>query len=129
MRIKVNADDYVDLEAPIYMEEDYQKKFVAFFEKMFPGEIKVIKVDEPERSYEEKGETKSHRWTPEDNILLLGSMDNNEIAEKLKVSEMAVTMKRGSFVPDFLAWMKKKGFKKPTIKIIGQYYKETEGKE
>jgi hypothetical protein len=90
MRILLNPDGYVDLEAPIYMEEDYQKKFIDFFQKMFPGEVQIEKVEETERVFGDRQPSKDHRWTPEDFSLLLSDLDNSEIAKKLKISDMTM---------------------------------------
>ncbi|MFH1584489.1 MAG: hypothetical protein ABIA56_05195 [Actinomycetota bacterium] len=124
MRLFINPEGYVDFEAPLYVEEEYQKKIIDFFKEMFPGKVEVEHVEEPERVYTTRAESTNHHWVPEDYSLLLGGLDNEEIAKKLKLSSMAIIMKRGQFVPDFLSWMKKNGHKKRTIELIEKYFEE-----
>lgn len=117
--------DYLDFEAPVYMDEDYFKRFCDFLHELTGEKIEVIYVKEKERWV---GESEKHPvdWKPEELLLLLSPMSNEELEVRLKRSGMSVLMKRGQFVPEFSNWAKKKGYKieQITATIIKQYLEE-----
>ena len=117
--------NYLDFEAPIYMDDEYFKKFCDFLEKLTGGKIEIIPTLEKERGV---GETEKHPvvWKPEELLLLLAPISNEELEVKLKRSDMSILMKRGQFVPEFSSWAKKKGYRieQITATIIKKYLEE-----
>ena len=117
--------EYLDFEAPIQMTEEQRKEFIRFMRDLF-GNIKIEKVLEKTK---EMGERKINpkKWLPEELSLLLEPLDNKEIAIKTKRTEMSVKMARGWFVPEFLAWAKRKGYSLPVkIEVIKEFIDERE---
>lgn len=124
MRILIK-DEYLDFEAPIQMTEEQREKFIRFMKNLF-GNIKVVNVIEKTK---EMGDRKvdPKKWTPEELSLLLTPINNRDLTTKLKRTEMSVKMKRGSFVPEFLVWAKKKGYSLPVkIEVIKEFLDERE---
>ena len=121
MKIYV-SQTHVDLEAPIQMTEKQLEGFKNFFENMFK-EVEIRDVEEADRAPPGSGERS--RWTADDYLALLKPDNNTEIAGELGRSDMSIRMQRGSFVPDFLSWMNKKGHSVPyTREMIEEYIEE-----
>ena len=110
MKFSVHKDGYVDLETPIHMTEEQREAFIEFFKKMFPGEVSVGDTVEPPVYTGEREGTTPKRWTVEEYVMLLDPERNLRVANKIGRSEMSIQMKRGEFVPGFLAWVKEKGY-------------------
>ncbi|KXB00510.1 hypothetical protein AKJ41_04005 [candidate division MSBL1 archaeon SCGC-AAA259O05] len=121
VKVFVTPDERVDLEAPIQMTEEQRRKFNHFFEERFDRvTIEEVKEESPPGPKGGVG-----KWTLDHYSLLLGSKDNEEIAEEIGKSEMSVRMKRGSFVPDFMAWAKEKGYAQTRDKdVIKEFFEE-----
>ena len=128
MKILVYKSGYVDLDSPVHMTETQRKKFIEFFRSMFPGNVEVYDIKEKTKNYHSR-EIIQKKWTIEEYELLLGPDSNLELSEKLGRTEMSVKMQRGSFVPEFFAWLKKKGYSQSSInkKLIEKYLEEKEG--
>ena len=124
MRILIK-DEYLDFETPIQMTEEQRKKFIQFMEKLF-GDIEIVKVIEKTKEMGDR-EVSPRKWVPEELSLLLTPKNNKDIAVKTNRSEMSVKMMRGSFVPEFLVWAKKKGYSLPVkIDVIKEFLDERE---
>ena len=124
--VKIQTDgNRVDFEAPIYMEDDYFKKFCDFLEKLTSEKIEVVPVKEKERWVGE-GERHPKVWKPEELMLLLSPLSHAELEKKLKRSDMSILMKQGDFVPKFMNWAKKKGYsvEEITTSVIKKYMEE-----
>ena len=125
MKILVNRQGYVDLEAPIWMTEKNKKKFIDFFKDLFDKEMVVEEVEEKAKEMGER-EVTIKKWVVEDYSLLLGPKTNSELANEMERTEMSVKMQRGHFVPEFLVWLKKKGYAfTKDKKIIKEFLEET----
>lgn len=121
MKIYV-SQTHVDFEAPIQMTEIQLEKFINFFKNIFK-DIEIIEVVEADRWPPGSGE--HIRWTVDDYLALLKPGDNIEVASEIGRSEMSIRMQRGSFVPEFLSWMNKKGYSVPyTREMIEEYLEE-----
>ncbi len=113
---------HIDLEAPIQMTEEQLEKFIDFFEKLF-SDVEINEVMEPDR--EPPGSGERIPWTVDHYMALLKPGNNEEIAMEIGRSDMSVRMQRGSFVPEFISWMNKKGYSAPyTKKMINEYLEE-----
>jgi hypothetical protein len=124
MRI-VYKNKYVDFEAPIFMSEEQRKKFITFMTKLFPNKVVVTDTAEKKKLVGNR-EAVSKNWTAEDLFLLLGSEDNQYISDTLGRSKMSIIMKRGTFVPDFMVWAKKKGYAvTQNKKMLKEFLNET----
>ena len=124
MRILIK-DEYLDFEAPIQMTEEQRKKFIRFMKNLF-DDVKVVNVIEKTKEMGDR-EVSPRKWVPEELSLLLTPKNNKDIAVKTNRSEMSVKMMRGSFVPEFLVWAKKKGYSLPVkIDVIKEFLDERE---
>jgi len=102
--------DYIDFEAPIQMTENQRKKFISFMQTEF-GKITEQEVQEKVKEISPRGESVIKHWTDEDlSQLMDGTLSNTDLSIKLERSEMGILMKRGSFVTEFVAWAKRKGY-------------------
>lgn len=128
VKIYTNGD-YVDFEAPIYMDEEYFKRFCDFLEKLTSEKIEVLLVKEKER-YDNPNKEEKHpkRWIAEELLLLLDTTNSmRKLVEKLKRTEMSIKMQRAQFVPAFISWLDKKRItlNKENIGLIEQFLEET----
>lgn len=131
MRILVNNEEYVDLEAPINMSDRQIEKFVSFMKSSFSG-IETLEVKEPVKEFA-IGTGDKKDWNNVDELsLLLGPDDNDTIASKTGRNEMSVRMKRGDFVKEFMAWAKKKGYayspRSVEKKVVKEFLQEASAK-
>lgn len=123
MKILIYKSGHVDLEAPINMTQDQFDIFTKFFENYFHNVEYAEKIEATKKAGTGEGEHKD--WTLEDYLTLLEPIDNLSLATKMDRTEMGIRMKRGQFVFDFLAWMKKKGYSLPVNKaIIKEFFGE-----
>ena len=125
MKIHVKGN-YVDLSAPIFVEEDQLDKIVNFLKDLTGEEIEIQETLEKDR-FANVGERHPRKWTGEELILLLDTqISESELVAKLKRSEMSVLMQRAQFVPEFVSWAKSKGYDASKISktIIEKYLEE-----
>lgn len=127
MKILHSEDGRVDLENPVYMEEDQLNDFVTFLKGLLGEQISIQEVNEKERFIKREGGSGNKSWNEDELILLLNTkVAGPELIKKLKRSAMAIDMKRAQFVPEFVSWAKSKGFEanKITRTIIKQFLEE-----
>ena len=101
----------LDFEAPIYMGEEYFKKFCDFLEKLTGEKVEVVPIKEKER-YGNPNKEKKHpkRWKAgELSSLLDMTIPLNKLVKNLNRTEMSIKMQRAQFVPEFISWLDKKG--------------------
>ena len=104
------------------MNAEQKEKFIKFFEDMFE-DFEIKEINEPNRAPPNSGEIR--RWTVDDYLAILEPIDNSEASIKIGRSEMSIRMQRGSFLSEFIPWMKKNGYSEPyTKEIIEEYIKE-----
>jgi vacuolar-type H+-ATPase subunit I/STV1 len=124
MILQFNNEGKLDFKAPIFTDEEYLKKIVAFL-RSTGKEVKVQEVKEVERfTIDPNREIKPAKesWTAEELILLFDEkIALSQIIKKIGRSEVAIKMRKAEFVPSFLSWCKKEGHSEPTIKIINKY--------
>lgn len=126
MKILVNIDGHVDLEAPIQMTDEQREKFIEFFKKMFSG-VETGKVREKTKSMGER-DIAPKKWTIDELHLLVGPDNNQILAEKMGRTTMSVGMERGHFVPEFMTWAKSKGYTFPVKKeMVREFMEERSG--
>lgn len=117
----------LDLEAPIYMDDQYFEDFCKFLSDLIGKQVEVVQTKEKERYV---GEAERHpvKWKAEDLFLLLSPLDHDELTKRLKRSNMSVLMRQGEFVPQFMAWARKKGFTEGdiTVAAVNKYLEENE---
>lgn len=122
MKIYV-SQTHVDFEAPIQMTDEQSKIFIEFFKDTFK-DVDIDEVIEARRPPLGSGEPHI-RWTVDDYLALLKPGDNIEIANEIGRGDMSIRMQRGNFIPDFLSWMKRKGYSEPyTREMIEEYIEE-----
>lgn len=127
MKLRIGDKGNVDFDLPVAMTEDQKKKFIDFLRKMFA----VVKVEQTDSFRTERIGDKffMKEWTSEEYAMLLELEDTNKVAEMLGRSWMSVDIKRGSFIPDFLAWTSQKGkdpLKDDVKELIKEFMKEKE---
>ena len=108
MRIMTTSNGYVDLEAPIQMTENQRRRFIEFFQQMFPEDVNVQDKEE-KKGHAPGGGKGAKRWQIDEYAELLGPKTNEELANELDRSVMGVKMHRGFFVSNFRGWLKSKG--------------------
>jgi hypothetical protein len=124
MKIYIYDSGHVDLEAPINMTQAQFDIFAQFLEDNFHVDY-IDKVEATKKAGTGEGDHKD--WTLDDYLALLEPIDNLSLAAKMDRTEMGIRMKRGQFVFDFLAWMKKKGYSLPVNRaIIMEFFGEKE---
>ena len=121
--------NFLDFEAPIYMDDDYFKKFCDFLEKLTGEKVEVVQVKEKER-YDNPNKEEKHpkRWKAEELLSLLDtSIPLNELVRNLKRTEMSIKMQRAQFVPAFISWLDKKDLtsEKTNKDLIEKFLEET----
>jgi hypothetical protein len=114
----------VDLEAPIYMEEEKQNQFLKGMQEIF--EENVVKEDIVEnKKIIPKRTGKSKKFNLKDMIILAnGRLEQEQIASKLDKSSFAIQMKRGPFLMQLMAWAKKKDLSKLNENNVQEFLKE-----
>lgn len=123
MKILYYGSGHVDLEAPINMTDEQFAIFIKFFIDNFPGVEFEYRTEKKRNIGPIDADPKE--WTLDEYVVLVRPLSNSEIAAKLGRTEMSVKMKRGDFVPNFFAWMKKKGYTLPVdTNIILNYFSE-----
>ncbi len=120
-------EECLDLEAPIFMSEKQKEKFIAFFKNLFP-DVDITQKKEKEK-YVNKNKKTSKTWSLEEYAMLLGPESNEAIAVKMKRTGMGVLMQRGSFVPAFLGWLKKKNIGSTISEEVIKEYLSEAGKK
>lgn len=124
MKILMYKSGDVDLEVPIRMTEEQREKLIEFLKKMFPGNVEIYAKEEKTKKFGER-EVDPKKWTIDDCTLLLSPNSNSDLAAKMDRTEMSVKMQRGHFVPEFLVWLKKKGYSLPADKnLLKEYMRE-----
>jgi hypothetical protein len=119
-----SSKTHIDFEAPIQMTETQLEKFIKFMEGMYPSIEVVYDVEEKTKEMGDIERTFS-KWTVDDYLSILESDSNENIENKTEKSEMAIKIKRGSFIPDFFSWIKSKGYSSTiTKKMIKEYLRE-----
>ncbi|MDG6225854.1 MAG: hypothetical protein QCI82_10125 [Candidatus Thermoplasmatota archaeon] len=120
-------DNWIDLEAPVYMSEGQRFILINFFKDNYE-DVEVEEVQEAGRNIGAR-ESIIKEWTENDLLILLSSSDNETIAKQMNRTIMSVKMKRGYFVPDFWKWMRDRGITPPAdIELIRKYVNEVLGK-
>ena len=120
----LTKDDFVDFEAPIHMTGEQTKKLIKFMKEEF-NINKKEEITEKTRQHSERENT-SRDWVPEEFLLLLSPISNDEVAIKTERSIMSVKMKRGYFVSDFMIWAKSKGYSLPVeLSAVKEFLKDT----
>ena len=114
MRILFSQNGMIDFGDPVWMGPEQFEKFVRLMKRLFPKHIEVHDVEEESRH--PPGGGTPRRWTVDEYTELLSGRGNTELADRLHRSEMSVRMKRGEFVPAFLAWAYRKGYTFPHSK-------------
>ena len=116
---------YLDFEAPIHMDEDQFTDFINFMKDLLNKDIEVKKIIEKHKVIQDI-EKNPKEWVEGELFLLLNPISNEELEKKLERSNMSIVMKRGSFVPGFMSWARKKGYdsSKITETIIKQFLEE-----
>tara|TARA_B100001971_G_C18021832_1_gene447839 strand:- start:160 stop:771 length:612 start_codon:yes stop_codon:yes gene_type:complete len=127
MKILIGNKDNVDFDSPVKMNDTQQARFIEFLHSLF----KVVKVEKTGKFRTERIGDKffMKEWTSEEYAALLEIEDTDKVAEMLGRSWMSVDIKRGGFIPDFLAWTSQKGKDplKDDIKVlIKEFMKEKE---
>ncbi len=123
MKIFVKGD-YLDFEAPISMTEQQKEHFISFMKTEF-GNIKVKNIVEPVRTFNKKEPTKNIKWGVDEHLILFSEKSNEELSIELGISEMAIRMKRGDFIPAFYTWAKKRNYSnKINKKMIAEYFED-----
>ncbi len=127
MKLLIGDKGNVDFDSPVAMNETQRKKFIDFLKNMF----KVVKIEEIDNFRTERIGDKffMREWTSEEYATLLELEDTNKVAEMLGRSWMSVDIKRGAFIPDFLAWTSQKGkdpLKDDVKELIKEFMKEKE---
>jgi len=123
VKIFVNGN-HIDFEAPVYMDETKQEKFVKGMQEIFGGKIIKKDIIENKKIIGHK-ESHSKHFSLNDMILLVNSsLDQDQIASKLEKSSFAIQMKRGPILMQLMAWAKKKGFSKLNEKDVNEFLKE-----
>ncbi|MFH1828719.1 MAG: hypothetical protein ABH824_05675 [Nanoarchaeota archaeon] len=129
MKILIGDKGNIDFESPVNMDKDQKEKFIEFLESMF----EVVKVQETDSFRDERIGDKffMKAWALEEYQALLNIENTTDkVAEILGRSWMSVDIKRGGFIPDFLAWTsenKKDPLKDDIKKLIKEFMKEKEG--
>jgi len=127
MKLLIGDKGNVDFDSPVTMNEAQRKKFIDFLKNMF----KVVKIEEIDTFRTERIGDKffMREWTSEEYATLLELENTNKVAEMLGRSWMSVDIKRGAFIPDFLAWTSQKGkdpLKDDVKELIKEFMKEKE---
>lgn len=125
MKILIGDNNNVDFDFPVLMTDDQRTKFVDFLKTIFS----VVKVEETEEFRTERIGDKffMREWTLEEyEVLLDTGKTTNEVAEMLGRTWMSADIKRGGFIPDFLAWTSQKGkdILKDDLKILIKEFME-----
>jgi dsDNA-binding SOS-regulon protein len=127
MELLVGDKGKIDFDAPVKMNIDQRKKFINFLKSIFS----VVEIIESERVRTERlGDILFLKnWSVDEYAVLLEVEDTNNVAEMLGRSWMSVDIKRGEFLPTYLAWAKEKKIdivKGDTKKLIKEFMKEHE---
>jgi len=115
VKILVYKSGHVDMGAPVHMTDDQRGKFIDFMKKTFQ-DVEVSEREEKTRNKPTSVNTEPKRWEPDEYLALLGPESNEVLSAKWlrnfskNRSPMSIKMKRGSFVPEFISWMKSKGY-------------------
>jgi hypothetical protein len=100
--------NYVDFEAPIYMDEEIQKEFIDGMKEIFGDRIKIERIIENKKTMNRKS-IKSKKFDINSLLILTNpELDNQEAGIKLGKTEFAIQMKRGPFLKEFLEWARQK---------------------
>ena len=121
-------NNFVDLKAPIFMSIDQRKKFIEFMERLFPGQVSAVEVQEKGKVITREG-GKTKKWSVDDYLELFSSDDFDTVVKKIKRSDMSVNMMFGNFYPQVMSWAKKKGYTSITKKVIEEYLKDMGAKK
>ncbi len=128
LRIVFADNGLVDFGEPIWMSDGQREGLVRFMEGLLDHTPDVVPVREKERRGPGLTEGKKD-WTIDEYCELLSPSSNATVAKRLGRSGMGVRMKRGDFVPSFLAWLKRKGYTLPATKeLVTQFFEERAGK-
>lgn len=109
MLILYSSDGRVDLKAPIFVTGEQREIIVSYFKKNFP-EIEVEDIVELHKSTSRPPGNKVNNWKFGEYVDLLRFSDLNKFVGKTGHSEFAVKIKLGDILPDFLKWIKAKGY-------------------
>lgn len=127
MKILIGDKWGVDFDAPIKMSSEQKDKFISFLKTLFSvveeeytGELRVNRIGDKLFMKE---------WTPAELALLLEveTKDTDMVAEELGRSWMSVDIKRGEFIPKYLAWVRERGIdllSANTKELIKEFMKE-----
>lgn len=127
MKILIGDKWGVDFDAPIKMSSEQKDKFIGFLKTLFSvveeeytGELRVDRIGDKLFMKE---------WTPAELALLLEveTKDTDMVAEELGRSWMSVDIKRGEFIPKYLAWVRERGIdllSANTKELIKEFMKE-----
>lgn len=110
MKIIVDKQGCVDFEYPIYVTDTQRSKIIAFMEELFPGNVKTRNIQEVTRpGFKQSNEPM--KWTSKDFLQLLSPDDMDTVAKSLNRSSMSIQMMRGQFLPAYMKWLKKMGYR------------------
>lgn len=116
--------NYLDFEAPIYMDEEKRKQFIKGMKAIFGDRIVIRDVPEDKKVL---GNIKRHskKFKFEDMVLLAnGELDQDQISSKLQKSSFAIQMKRGPFLMSLITWAKNKELSKLNEEDVKEFLKE-----
>tara|TARA_Y100000310_G_scaffold333512_1_gene411220 strand:+ start:368 stop:991 length:624 start_codon:yes stop_codon:yes gene_type:complete len=127
MNILIGDKGNVDFDSPVKMTDNQQQKFIEFLRSIFS----VIKLEKTQEFRTERIGDKffMKEWTGDEYAALLEIEETDKVAEMLGRSWMSVDIKRGGFIPDFLAWTSEKGkdpLKDDVKSLIKDFMKEKE---
>lgn len=116
--------NFVDFEAPVYMDEEKQREFVTGMKEIFGNKIIVENIIENKKIMGKRKGT-SKKFNLRDMILLANDeLKQEQIASKLEKTPFAIQMKRGPFLMQLMSWAKKKKFSKLDEKDVKEFLKE-----
>jgi len=114
---------FIDLENPVYMDDEKQERFIQEMERIF-GNIEKINTQEIVPPGPSGGD--QHKWEPKDLVKLFTCNEIQKLQVELSRSYMSVGMKMVTFVPAVTKWMEENGIihYPPTEEIINRYIRE-----
>jgi len=120
----------VDFDSPVKMSKKQQDDMIGLLRSIFS----VVEVDHTNEHRTDRLGSKPRffrEWTADELEILLKieEKDTEKVAEELGRTWMSVDIKRGSFIPEYLYWLDKKGvdlLHADTKKLIKEFLKEKE---
>jgi len=123
VKIFVNGN-HIDFEAPVYMNETKQEKFIFGLKKIFGERINREDIIENKKVIGDK-EVKSKHFIVKDLLLLANpSLNQEQVASKLNKTSFAIQMKRGPLLMELMTWAKKKKLSRLNEKDVKEFLRE-----